>query len=105
MSEPLVGVVLSPDAEGGVRIAAVTPGGAAADAGRLSGELYRGLWRDIGTAERLAVAAQHKTSAGRPVEPVGEPGRAPRVAPRSSPTARRASKPAMTPPCSSSWRA
>jgi MurNAc alpha-1-phosphate uridylyltransferase len=27
---------------------------AAADAGRLSGELYRGLWRDIGTAERLA---------------------------------------------------
>jgi MurNAc alpha-1-phosphate uridylyltransferase len=27
---------------------------AAAEAGRLSGELYRGLWRDIGTAERLA---------------------------------------------------
>ena len=27
---------------------------AAADAGRLSGELHRGLWRDIGTAERLA---------------------------------------------------
>jgi MurNAc alpha-1-phosphate uridylyltransferase len=27
---------------------------AAADAGRLSGELYRGVWRDIGTAERLA---------------------------------------------------
>jgi MurNAc alpha-1-phosphate uridylyltransferase len=26
----------------------------AADAGRLSGELYRGLWRDVGTAERLA---------------------------------------------------
>ena len=27
---------------------------AAADAGRLSGELHRGLWRDIGTAGRLA---------------------------------------------------
>ena len=27
---------------------------AAADAGRLSGELHRGLWRDVGTAERLA---------------------------------------------------
>ncbi len=27
---------------------------AAADAGRLSGELHRGLWWDIGTAERLA---------------------------------------------------
>lgn len=27
---------------------------AAAEAGRLSGELHRGLWRDIGTAERLA---------------------------------------------------
>jgi len=27
---------------------------AAADAGRLSGELHRGLWRDIGNAERLA---------------------------------------------------
>jgi len=27
---------------------------AAADAGRLSGELHRGLWRDAGTAERLA---------------------------------------------------
>lgn len=27
---------------------------AAADAGRLSGELHRGLWHDIGTAERLA---------------------------------------------------
>ena len=27
---------------------------AAADAGRLSGELHQGLWRDIGTAERLA---------------------------------------------------
>jgi MurNAc alpha-1-phosphate uridylyltransferase len=27
---------------------------AAADAGRLSGELHRGLWRDIGTAARLA---------------------------------------------------
>ena len=27
---------------------------AAADAGRLSGELHAGLWRDIGTAERLA---------------------------------------------------
>ena len=27
---------------------------AAADAGRISGELHRGLWRDIGTAERLA---------------------------------------------------
>jgi MurNAc alpha-1-phosphate uridylyltransferase len=27
---------------------------AAADAGRLSGELHRGLWRDIGTGERLA---------------------------------------------------
>jgi N-acetyl-alpha-D-muramate 1-phosphate uridylyltransferase len=26
----------------------------AADAGRLSGELYRGLWQDVGTAERLA---------------------------------------------------
>lgn len=26
---------------------------AAADAGRLSAELYRGLWRDVGTAERL----------------------------------------------------
>jgi MurNAc alpha-1-phosphate uridylyltransferase len=26
---------------------------AAADAGRLSGELYRGLWRDVGTAQRL----------------------------------------------------
>jgi N-acetyl-alpha-D-muramate 1-phosphate uridylyltransferase len=26
---------------------------AAADAGRLSGELYSGLWRDIGTAQRL----------------------------------------------------
>jgi MurNAc alpha-1-phosphate uridylyltransferase len=27
---------------------------AAADAGRLSGELHAGLWRDVGTAERLA---------------------------------------------------
>jgi MurNAc alpha-1-phosphate uridylyltransferase len=27
---------------------------AAADAGRVSGELHRGLWRDAGTAERLA---------------------------------------------------
>jgi len=27
---------------------------AASDAGRLSGELHRGLWRDAGTAERLA---------------------------------------------------
>lgn len=27
---------------------------AAADAGRLSGELHRGLWRDVGNAERLA---------------------------------------------------
>jgi len=27
---------------------------AAADGGRLSGELYEGLWRDVGTAERLA---------------------------------------------------
>ena len=27
---------------------------AAADAGRLTGELHRGLWRDIGTAQRLA---------------------------------------------------
>ncbi len=27
---------------------------AAAEAGRLSGELHQGLWRDIGTAERLA---------------------------------------------------
>jgi MurNAc alpha-1-phosphate uridylyltransferase len=26
---------------------------AAAQDGRLSGELYEGLWRDIGTAERL----------------------------------------------------
>lgn len=27
---------------------------AAGDAGKLSGELHRGLWRDVGTAERLA---------------------------------------------------
>jgi MurNAc alpha-1-phosphate uridylyltransferase len=27
---------------------------AAADGGRLSGELHAGLWRDVGTAERLA---------------------------------------------------
>jgi len=38
---------------------------AAADAGRLSGELHRGLWRDIGTAERLAeLDAQLRAKAG-----------------------------------------
>jgi MurNAc alpha-1-phosphate uridylyltransferase len=27
---------------------------AAADAGRMTGELYEGLWQDVGTLERLA---------------------------------------------------
>jgi N-acetyl-alpha-D-muramate 1-phosphate uridylyltransferase len=38
----------------------------AAQAGRLSGELFRGLWQDVGTAERLAeleteLASRHET--------------------------------------------
>jgi hypothetical protein len=35
---PLIGVLLAPDAQGGVRIAGVTPGGAAAEAGLRSGD-------------------------------------------------------------------
>jgi membrane-associated protease RseP (regulator of RpoE activity) len=35
---PLIGVLLAPDAQGGVRISGVTPGGAAADAGLRSGD-------------------------------------------------------------------
>lgn len=35
---------------------------AAADAGRLSGELHRGAWHDVGTAERLADLERHLAS-------------------------------------------
>jgi MurNAc alpha-1-phosphate uridylyltransferase len=50
--------VVSPAMVAGVRRGAKAPLGPllyhAADAHRLSGELYRGLWQDVGTAERLA---------------------------------------------------
>ena len=50
--------VLSPELVGSVRAgekAALAPLlYAAADAGRMSGELYEGLWEDVGTRERLA---------------------------------------------------
>src|SRR5690606_16609292 len=38
LRKPVVGVVLAPDAGSGVRVVAVTPGGAAADAGLKSGD-------------------------------------------------------------------
>jgi N-acetyl-alpha-D-muramate 1-phosphate uridylyltransferase len=40
--------------ESGVRAPLAPLLRAAADSGRLSGELFEGLWRDVGTAERLA---------------------------------------------------
>lgn len=50
--------VMSPelfaDIESGVRAPLAPLLRAAADSGRLSGELFEGLWRDVGTAERLA---------------------------------------------------
>ena len=50
--------VVSPAMVAGVKRGAKAPLGPllhqAADAGRLSGELYQGLWQDVGTAERLA---------------------------------------------------
>jgi MurNAc alpha-1-phosphate uridylyltransferase len=50
--------VVAPALVSGVRAGEKAPLGPllhrAADAGRLSGELYRGLWQDVGTVERLA---------------------------------------------------
>ncbi len=50
--------VVSPElfagVESGVRAPLAPLLRAAADGGRLSGELFEGLWRDVGTAERLA---------------------------------------------------
>jgi len=49
-----VSPALVADVEAGARVPLAPLLRAAADRGRLSGELYEGLWSDVGTAARLA---------------------------------------------------